>query len=41
MKYLSIIIAVMAFIGSATATSSLDCCGGGACCGPSMGCCAK
>ncbi len=33
MKYLLMILAAMAFIGTANATSrSADCCAGGACC---------
>ena len=34
MKYLLMIVAAIALIGTANATSrSADCCGGGACCG--------
>jgi hypothetical protein len=42
MKYLLMIIAALAFVGSASAISrSADCCGGGACCHIGAGCCAK
>jgi len=42
MKYLLMIIAALALVGSATATSqSADCCTGGACCKAHLGCCAK
>ena len=42
MKYLLAIMAAMALIGTAEATSrSADCCGGGACCGGVSHCCIK
>jgi hypothetical protein len=42
MKYLFMIVAALALVGTASATSrSADCCGGGACCLVNPGCCAK
>jgi hypothetical protein len=42
MKYLFAIIAALALVGTASATSSsADCCGGGSCCLIKMPCCAK
>jgi hypothetical protein len=41
MKYLLMIIAAMAFVGSATATSESDGCCPGACCLIAKSCCAK
>jgi hypothetical protein len=42
MKYLLMIVAAIALIGTANATSrSADCCGGGACCLLNLSCCAK
>jgi hypothetical protein len=43
MKYLLMIVAAMALVGTATATSSTadDCCGAGACCPIKVSCCAK
>jgi hypothetical protein len=42
MKYLLAIVAALALVGTASATSrSADCCGGGACCPLNLGCCAK
>ena len=42
MKYLLMIVAALAFVGTANATSrSADCCGGGACCLVKTSCCAK
>lgn len=42
MKYLLAIIAALALVGTASATSrSADCCGGGACCLIKSGCCLK
>jgi len=42
MKYLVAIIAALALVGTASATSSsADCCGGGGCCLIKMPCCAK
>lgn len=43
MKYLLMILAAMALVGTATATaeSADDCCGGGACCLVKVSCCAK
>jgi hypothetical protein len=43
MKYLLILLAGIALIGTASATSQSadDCCGGGACCLVKIGCCAK
>jgi hypothetical protein len=42
MKYLLAIVAALALVGTASATSrSADCCGGGSCCLIKSGCCAK
>jgi hypothetical protein len=42
MKYLFAIIAAVALVGTASATSSsADCCGGGSCCLIKLPCCAK
>ncbi len=41
MKYLLTILAALALVGTATATSLSDCCDGGACCMVHLGCCAK
>jgi hypothetical protein len=42
MKYLLSIVAALALVGTASATSrSADCCGGGACCLVKTSCCAK
>jgi hypothetical protein len=42
MKYLLMIVAAIALVGTANATSrSADCCGGGACCPIKPPCCAK
>jgi hypothetical protein len=43
MKYLLSIVAALALVGTANATSrSADCCtGGGGCCLIKLGCCAK
>jgi hypothetical protein len=42
MKYLLVLVAAFAFVGSATATSrSTDCCDGGACCLVHLSCCAE
>ena len=42
MKYLLMIVAAIALVGTASATSrSADCCGGGACCLVNLSCCAK
>jgi hypothetical protein len=42
MRYLFAIIAALALVGTASATSSsADCCGGGSCCLIKMPCCAK
>jgi hypothetical protein len=43
MKYLLMIVAALALVGTANATSrSADCCGGGGgCCLIKLGCCAK
>ncbi|MFL6521116.1 MAG: hypothetical protein ACJ8NS_12915 [Chthoniobacterales bacterium] len=42
MKYLFAIIAALALVGTASATSSsADCCGGGSCCLIKLPCCAK
>jgi hypothetical protein len=42
MKYLLMIVAAIALVGTANATSrSADCCGGGACCLVKLSCCAK
>jgi hypothetical protein len=42
MKYLLMIVAAIALVGTANATSrSADCCGGGACCPLKLSCCAK
>jgi hypothetical protein len=42
MKYLLMIVAAIALVGTANATSrSADCCGGGACCAIKPPCCAK
>jgi hypothetical protein len=42
MKYLLMIVAAIALVGTANATSrSADCCGGGACCLLKLSCCAK
>lgn len=41
MKYLFLLIAAFALVGTATATSQSDCCTGGACCAAHLGCCAK
>ena len=42
MKYLFMIVAAIALVGTASATSrSADCCGGGACCLVNLSCCAK
>jgi hypothetical protein len=38
MKYLLVLVAVFAFVASATAT---DCCNGGACCLVHLSCCAE
>lgn len=41
MKYLLMLMAATALIGTAYATSrSADCCGGGSCCGANQICCA-
>jgi len=41
MKYLMILFAALAFVGSAPAVSTADCCGEGAsCCAAHAGCCA-
>ena len=41
MKYLLLIMAALAFAGSAVATSSSDCCNGGGCCLAHLSCCAR
>jgi hypothetical protein len=42
MKYLLIIVAALALVGTANATSrSADCCGGNGCCLIKLPCCAK
>jgi hypothetical protein len=42
MKYLLAIIAALALVGTASATSrSADCCGGNGCCPVKLGCCAE
>ncbi len=42
MKYLLMIIAALALVGTASATSrSADCCGGNGCCPIKVGCCAS
>ena len=42
MKYLLMIVAALALVGTANATSrSADCCGGGPCCLVKLSCCAK
>ncbi|HEV2804983.1 MAG TPA: hypothetical protein VGW57_08650 [Chthoniobacterales bacterium] len=42
MKYLLSIVAVLALVGTASATSrSADCCGAGGCCLVKQSCCAK
>src|SRR6267143_2784365 len=42
MKYLLMLIAALALLGTAQATSTAaDCCGGGACCFPDSPCCAQ
>jgi hypothetical protein len=42
MKYLLMIVAALAFVGTANATSrSADCCGVGGCCLVKLSCCAK
>jgi hypothetical protein len=42
MKYLLMIVAALALVGTANATSrSADCCPGGGCCPFKMRCCAK
>src|ERR1017187_4801131 len=42
MKYLLIVSALAALLGTAQATSrSADCCNGGGCCHPGSACCAK
>jgi len=42
MKYLLMIVAAIALVGSASATSrSADSCGGGACCMVNLSCCGK
>ncbi len=41
MRYLLMIIAALALVGSATATSQSDCCTGGVCCVAHLGCCTK
>jgi hypothetical protein len=41
MKYLLTILAALALVGTATATSRADCCDGSACCMAHVGCCAN
>ena len=42
MKYLLMIVAALALVGTANATSrSADCCGGNGCCLIKLPCCAK
>jgi hypothetical protein len=42
MKYLWMIVAAIALVGTASATSrSADCCGGDVCCLVDLSCCAK
>ena len=41
MKYLLTILAALALVGTATATSNADCCAGSPCCMVHLDCCAK